>query len=1248
MRQAAVLDPRAGRPAVAPEKGGSAVDALALNSPAVALAELVQVLALRRLRRRLVGAAAAGGPDRDVAAGRRFLDDRRPSVIEALRLGTRRACLALEVALRGEALWERVAAELPREPRDLLQAQARGLRGAVTRAGLAGEDPQEADRTARALQEARRTGGMGSEGGAEPGELFARAASPDLAACAPDGDVEPRAASVLVERLRQAGREELAHLLGLCSRYGELFLVGLVDAFVCRALQADPRAGADFVFVHVERPEDLWDGDLGALARIVEQQTSRVEALLDHELTAEAQAAATGTDAAAVERLFHQGLDCYLAADYQRAIAFFTAALRLNPDGAPLYAYRGDAYRLLCEYDLAIADYSQALDLNPATAPVLVQRAIAHRLKGDPPRCVADCDAAVALDPRQATAYSTRGEARLELGQLDEAVADFDTAVGLQPHNPTAYHGRGQAHLRRGALEEAVADFGRVLELNPHHVLARLYRGDACRRKGDLAQAILDYGEVLRLHPRNAIAHASRGQAYEQAGDFDRAVSDYSKALALDPKSGAVHCRRGAVLRRKGDLDRALTDLDSAIRLGSDDGIALYNRGMIFLARGLPDEARADFGDALDLNPALAGAHLGRALACDRLGRYPEGIQDCGRALKLQPMSPAAHLIRAVLASHAGLYPQAIQDLTSALKLDPTFPPAYHERGMAYLLHGDHDRAAADFTRLLELDPNVALAYAARGVVRQIQGQHAQAVADFDRALQLDPQSILAGYHQYLAEGARSRTTQLLADYIEGIRPRIAPPVPVVSLVPDVPVKDDGAGPEAPTSPRRPAPPGRKRATAGETARRESATAARATPADAAAAAETSDYIPAPRTGKGTAKSAGRPRNALAAAETSDYIPAPRTGKGAVAKKAALPNGSTSPPRRPSKPLPEDAAAAETIDDIEVIEDAPAPEAADDPGMEDSVEIFLVDEEEPAPKAADGAQTKKGFGIEDSAAILLLDEGGKDEVATARHVIAPAQVPSAAAPKSLSPPAAALPGPCPTCRAVALPAERLPDGRVRCGKCNALFLPAPVAPPVAPAPRQPMLPPAPAAGPAPAKKSRKRPAVDDDDEPRLTTMQKVILGVGAAAAVFFVVYFSAGVFDYFRGSAFAGPTGVRVSAENLLREFAKNPKTVSKKYQHLDEPLCISGTVAEVLDKKIRFQESEGSMGLEVSFTTEGDMRGVQKDQKVTVEGKCMGIQKDGNVLVALAKVFPYAEPPAAQEAAKSAPPAALKKGAKK
>src|SRR4051794_24547764 len=56
-------------------------------------------------------------------------------------------------------------------------------------------------------------------------------------------------------------------------------------------------------------------------------------------------------DAAAFEGQFELAVRAYQSADYERAVLHFNAARRFHPASFALYAYRGDALRLLGEYD---------------------------------------------------------------------------------------------------------------------------------------------------------------------------------------------------------------------------------------------------------------------------------------------------------------------------------------------------------------------------------------------------------------------------------------------------------------------------------------------------------------------------------------------------------------------------------------------------------------------------------------------------------------------------------------------------------------------------------------------------------------------------------------------------------------------------------------------------------------------------------------------------------------------------------
>src|SRR2546428_7735648 len=66
---------------------------------------------------------------------------------------------------------------------------------------------------------------------------------------------------------------------------------------------------------------------------------------------------------------------------------------------AEAFNNRGVGYRLKGDYDRAIADYAQAIKLNGKLAAAFVNRGVAHDKKGDFDHAIQDYDQAIKLKP---------------------------------------------------------------------------------------------------------------------------------------------------------------------------------------------------------------------------------------------------------------------------------------------------------------------------------------------------------------------------------------------------------------------------------------------------------------------------------------------------------------------------------------------------------------------------------------------------------------------------------------------------------------------------------------------------------------------------------------------------------------------------------------------------------------------------------------------------------------------------------
>jgi tetratricopeptide (TPR) repeat protein len=219
------------------------------------------------------------------------------------------------------------------------------------------------------------------------------------------------------------------------------------------------------------------------------------------------------------EEYFELGKKNFEQKDFDQAIVNFTKAIRLNPNYARAYYYRGDAYGLLYDPNLALAD----------------------------------CTQAIRLDPNNAEAYFHRGNVYMyayyksqSKQDVDRAIADHTQAIRLNPNYAEAYYWRGNMYSSyKSDYDSAIADYTQAIRINPDHAHAYRSRGNVYRRwKGDYNRAIADFTQAIRLFTNSRdpslngywrlTAYIDRGDAYYDKGDYNRAIADYTQAIRLD------------------------------------------------------------------------------------------------------------------------------------------------------------------------------------------------------------------------------------------------------------------------------------------------------------------------------------------------------------------------------------------------------------------------------------------------------------------------------------------------------------------------------------------------------------------------------------------------------------------------------------------------------------------------------------------------------------------------------------------
>ncbi len=182
---------------------------------------------------------------------------------------------------------------------------------------------------------------------------------------------------------------------------------------------------------------------------------------------------------------FARGLSWAEKKEYDRAIADYNEAIRLNPQDAGFFNSRGDAWLDKKDYDRAIADFSEAIRLIPQCKTIclnllrretpLNSRCWARAIRGALPEALADCNESLRLLPGNADALDSRGLVHLKLRNYVAAIADYDAALRIKSEHAHSLYGRGLAKRAMGDRIGGEADATAARKIDPN--IADEYKG---------------------------------------------------------------------------------------------------------------------------------------------------------------------------------------------------------------------------------------------------------------------------------------------------------------------------------------------------------------------------------------------------------------------------------------------------------------------------------------------------------------------------------------------------------------------------------------------------------------------------------------------------------------------------------------------------------------------------------------------------------------------------------------------------
>ncbi len=262
---------------------------------------------------------------------------------------------------------------------------------------------------------------------------------------------------------------------------------------------------------------------------------------------------------------------------FDDAIKFYTNELAANAGNFRAWRYRGIIWYEKKEYDRAIADYNEAIKLDPQYANAFNSRGVAWEAKKDFDKAIADYNEAIRLDPRYVLAYTNRGNAWKDKKEYDKAIADFTEAIRLDPKYAAAFTFRASAWGYKNEYDKAIADYTEAIRLDPKYAAAFTFRAFAWDQKKEYDKAIADYNEVIRLDPKNAAAYDSLASIWvfcpeKMFRNGNKAVEFATSACKLsDWKEPNYLFTLAAAYAEAGEFEKAADCQSKANRLYTND-----------------------------------------------------------------------------------------------------------------------------------------------------------------------------------------------------------------------------------------------------------------------------------------------------------------------------------------------------------------------------------------------------------------------------------------------------------------------------------------------------------------------------------------------------------------------------------------------------------------------------------------------------------------------------------------------------
>jgi tetratricopeptide (TPR) repeat protein len=229
------------------------------------------------------------------------------------------------------------------------------------------------------------------------------------------------------------------------------------------------------------------------------------------------------------------------AGDFDKALADLDKVVKLNPDFAPGWQYRGLAHDAMGSKHEALSDLDRAIDVDSRDWSGYYSRAIVQRYNKEFDAALDDLKEAARLDPDNPQIDLLAALLRADKGEFEAAKREIDDIVAQGKDDAAAYYARAEVAFVERRLDDATDDVNKALDHRRSFLAAEALKGRIFEARGEKAEAEARYRKVLDMPVDYFSSQASRKMANERLKALTGKDTDN---VALNHDTQDVGCKR--------------------------------------------------------------------------------------------------------------------------------------------------------------------------------------------------------------------------------------------------------------------------------------------------------------------------------------------------------------------------------------------------------------------------------------------------------------------------------------------------------------------------------------------------------------------------------------------------------------------------------------------------------------------------------------------------------------------------------